>query len=156
MALAQCAGDLISPVATGSVTNGRRPAWIGKLALCPEVIVSFDADDAGNKASSWWLDVLDNARRWRPLWTDASAMAQDGVDLRSWIQAALSPELPLDLPETSREQEPAPWVGARVGIEDLPEFRQKWGLEIVGSRWPSDQPCPTLEFAEVAVVEGGC
>ena len=28
--------------------------------------------------------------------------------------------------------EPAPWAGQRVKIEDLPDFKARWGLQMVG------------------------
>lgn len=87
----QMAGDLITPVATGSTSGARRIQWIVQLALCSAVMVSFDAEhDKGDKASLYWLRVLDNAFRWRPCWEDVNAMAQDGVDVRAWVTAGLT------------------------------------------------------------------
>jgi hypothetical protein len=91
LTLGQVAGDLITPVATGSTSGSRRPRWIARLALCPLVLVSFDAEvDKGDRAAAWWVGVLPNAKRWRPLWADANAMAQDGADLRGWVLAGLN------------------------------------------------------------------
>jgi hypothetical protein len=53
------------------------------------VLVAYDADEAGDRQASYWLQVLPEARRWRPFWADANQMAQDGVDLRAWISAGL-------------------------------------------------------------------
>ena len=49
----------------------------------------LDADRAGDTATRYWLQLLPNARRWRPFWEDANQMARDGVDLRSWLKAGL-------------------------------------------------------------------
>ncbi|MCP4540119.1 MAG: hypothetical protein GY832_23525 [Chloroflexi bacterium] len=92
LTLAQVAGNLVTPVATGSTTGARRARWIARLALCPAVLVSFDADEGGEGAAPYWLRVLDNARRWRPYWGDANAMATDGADVRGWVEAALDDE----------------------------------------------------------------
>lgn len=94
LTLIQTAGDLVVAVATGSTSGARRTRWIARLALASLVLVAFDADDKGDKAADYWLDVLPNARRWRPLWGDANAMAQGGADLRAWVLAALDEPTP--------------------------------------------------------------
>ena len=55
LTLGQQAGDLVVPVATGSTEGSKRPRWIGRLALCPLVLVSFDAES--------WNDVDDDIVR---------------------------------------------------------------------------------------------
>src|SRR5690606_31282274 len=86
----QEAGDLVAPVATGSTGEAHRPAWIAKLALASVVLVTFDADEPGDKAAAYWLGILDNAKRWRPFWgKDANQFAQEGADLRAWVVAGL-------------------------------------------------------------------
>ncbi len=85
----QSAGDLLAVVATGSTGGARGAAWVAQLALCSLVLVAFDNDEAGEKAAAWWLGVLANAKRWRPYWADANAMAQDGADVRAWVDAGL-------------------------------------------------------------------
>ena len=92
--LAQVAGDLAAPVATGSIDGSRRPRWLAALALCPAVLVAYDADDPGEKAAAYWVGVLSNSRRWRPLWQDANAMHQGGADLRGWVLAGLGQPAP--------------------------------------------------------------
>jgi len=92
LTVGQVAGDLITPVALGSTSGARRPRWIVPLAACPLVLVALDADldpNKGARAAAWWVDVLPNAKRWRPWWGDANAMHQDGADLRAWISAGL-------------------------------------------------------------------
>ena len=91
LSIAQAAEDFVTPVAAGSTTGARDVQWIAKLAMCPLVLVSFDAEpDKGDKAAAWWVEVLSNAQRWRPYWGDANAMAQAGVDLRHWVATGLS------------------------------------------------------------------
>jgi hypothetical protein len=47
---------------------------------------------------------------------------------------------------------PAPWEGRRVRLDDLPDFRARWGLRVVGGDPDlQGQPwAPSLYLAEVA------
>jgi len=167
LTVGQFAGDVVTPVATGSTSAARRPRWIARLAMCPRVLVSFDAEvDKGDRAAAWWVDILPNAKRWRPLWEDANKMAQDGVNLRSWVLAGLDIAQVTSEPgssevtntngpgkEAGREKVPresltAPWEGRQVHIEDLPEFSDLYGLRAVGSSWPQGAPCPVVFYRE--------
>lgn len=89
LTIKQVAGDLVTPCATGSTGGSRRARWIAKLALCPRVLIAFDADKAGEEARQYWLSVLPNGRYWRPFWGDANGMQTGGGDLRGWIVAGL-------------------------------------------------------------------
>lgn len=86
LTILQVAGDIASTVATGGTQGARRIKWIARLATASMVLVAYDTDDAGEKASSFWLDALPNAKRWRPYWGDANSMAQDGADVRRWAE----------------------------------------------------------------------
>jgi DNA primase len=91
LAIVQEAGDLLTVVAAGSTTGGRLERWIGRLGLTSTVLVSFDADPAGEEAAGWWLRALGRkAKRWRPYWDDPNAMLQDGADVRNWIREGLN------------------------------------------------------------------
>lgn len=85
----QCAGDLVAAVATGSTDGARRPKWLARLALASEVLVAFDADQAGDDGAAYWTRVLPNARRWRPPWGDVNGLLQAGMDVRGWLEAGL-------------------------------------------------------------------
>jgi len=85
----QHAGDLVVPVATGSTGGSRCTRWLARLALSPVVLVAYDADVPGEKAAHYWLEILPQAKRWRPFWEDANAMAQGGIDIRAWVMAGL-------------------------------------------------------------------
>ncbi len=89
LTLLQEAGDIVVPVATGSAEGARRSRWVAELALCSQVLVSFDADEAGEPARRYWREVLPNSRYWRPYWGDANAMLQDGVDVKAWVSYGL-------------------------------------------------------------------
>ncbi len=89
LTIAQHGAGLAVAVATGSTHGARRTRWLARLALASSVLVCYDADAPGQAAASYWLDALTNARRWRPYWQDANAMAQDGADLRHWLAVGL-------------------------------------------------------------------
>jgi len=95
LSVLQEAGDLLAVVATGSTTGGRLERWIGRLSLASTVLVSLDADAAGEQASAWWLQALGpRAKRWRSYWGDPNQMLQDGVDLRTWVREGLGDGTP--------------------------------------------------------------
>jgi DNA primase len=77
------------PVASGSTTHARTAQWIARLAMCRRVAIAYDTDEAGEHASEWWLRVLPNAYRLRPLAHDVSDMHQSGMDIVSWLDGAL-------------------------------------------------------------------
>ena len=84
----QHAGDLVTPVATGSTGGARRVKWLSRLAACARVLVAFDSDPAGDEAAQYWLGALPNAARWRAPWgKDANGLATAGGDVRAWIAA---------------------------------------------------------------------
>lgn len=88
LAVQQEAGDTLSAVASGT-SGARRIRWITQLALASQVLIALDADDAGDHASRYWLDVLPNGKRWRPYYSDPSQMLQDGQDVRGWLLAGM-------------------------------------------------------------------
>lgn len=88
----QAAGDLVVAVATGATGSARRAGWVAQLALAPVVLIAFDEDanGAGDLAAAWWLCVLGNGRRLRPVaGKDVNAMHVAGIDVRVWVQAGL-------------------------------------------------------------------
>lgn len=105
LTIAQHGAGLAVAVATGSTHGARRTRWLARLALASSVLVCYDADEPGQAAADYWLDALTNARRWRPYWQDANAMAQDGADLRHWLAVGLglasAPELAGSAQQTS-------------------------------------------------------
>ncbi len=89
LTLEQEAGCFAVTVATGSTYGARHVRWLARLASSPVVLVAYDTDEAGEKAAGYWLDALQNARRWRPYWGDVNGLAQEGVDVRKWILAGI-------------------------------------------------------------------
>ncbi|MCB0209364.1 MAG: hypothetical protein KDJ52_08545 [Anaerolineae bacterium] len=85
----QEAGDFVVAVATGSTGHARCHKWLTRLSLCPLVLISFDNDEPGEKASEWWVTHLSNAIRWRPPFGDANDLLEAGISVRGWIEAGL-------------------------------------------------------------------
>ena len=113
-ALTICQAQHIA-VATGSTHGARRAKWIARLAAAAAVLVAYDNDDPGNQAATYWLEVLPNAKRWRPYWNDANQMQQDGADVGAWIAAGVGITDPgIDLTD---------YIGATV---DAPT----WGIDV--------------------------
>jgi hypothetical protein len=88
LAVQQVAGDLVGVAACGT-SGARRAKWYSMLALCSPVLVSLDADAAGDSASQVWSDILQDGKRHRPHYADPAQMLQDGADLRGWVLAGL-------------------------------------------------------------------
>lgn len=128
----QAAGDFITPVATGSTGGAQAARWIARLATVPAVLVAFDAEPGkGDKAARNWLDLLPNARRWRPLLKDVNEMAAAGVNVRQWVKAAL-PGDSLVLPAGScRAVVPGQWQ--RLPNGDISAVY--YGAELQAAQW---------------------
>ena len=58
LSVMQVAG--IPAVATGSSSGSRRYRWVIELMKASEVLIAFDSDDAGEKASEFWFEALPN------------------------------------------------------------------------------------------------
>src|SRR5437879_1474545 len=66
LSIAQEAGKHVVVCATGTTEGSHTAKWITALAVQETVLLSFDADEHGDKASDWWMHTLDNATRLRP------------------------------------------------------------------------------------------
>ncbi len=90
----QEAGDLITAAATGAKDAARAGRWIARLTAAPLVLLAFDAEPGkGDEAAHRWSELLpSNSRRWRPLLKDINDMHRARINVRKWIQAALSQE----------------------------------------------------------------
>nr|MBA2678942.1 toprim domain-containing protein [Ktedonobacteraceae bacterium] len=89
LSIYQECGDLVNVVATGGAECGMLTRWIARLACAPVVLISLDADAAGDRYAAEWLMRLKNARRLRPLLKDANDMLMGSWDLREWVLNAL-------------------------------------------------------------------
>ena len=89
MAVAQEAGDLITPIVTGT-TGARRVRWIARLASAPLVLLSYDADVGGDQPTVYWGKVLPNTRIWRAYYDDPAAMLSTPGMVRAWVDSGIS------------------------------------------------------------------
>jgi DNA primase len=89
LSMIQEAGDLVAVVAA-STGWGRVEPWISRLAQASMVLLSFDADDAGESAAAWWRRAVGaRAKRGRPYWDDPNAMLKEGVNIRTWVREGI-------------------------------------------------------------------
>ena len=80
-------------VAVGSAMAKPDEGLHGALMNSGRILVALDADDAGAKASRWWLDTYPQAIRWPvPVEKDPGDAFKAGLSIRAWIEAGL-PEL---------------------------------------------------------------
>jgi len=91
LSIAQEAGDRVSVVATGTTSGSQNDRWLMRLANVPHVFVAFDAEQQAEASASQWLTHLSNATRWRtPIGKDANEMLVRGLNIRLWVESALS------------------------------------------------------------------
>jgi DNA primase len=76
-------------VATGSTMGGRRHKDIARLSLAGHVFVAYDTDEAGQKASEYWLSLLPNSSRLEPTAHDCGDMAKERQNFVKWILKAV-------------------------------------------------------------------
>jgi len=85
----QLAPELVH-VATDDVQKCRSARWIARLCLASRVLVAYDADEAGDRESTFWTRTLSHATRWRPWAKDVNAMLVDGPDILEWLVLGLA------------------------------------------------------------------
>lgn len=79
-------------VALGSSTTKPDELLLEKLAFCPVILVVLDTDEAGAKASRWWLENIPNSYRTlipRRFGKDPSEAHINGLNLNEWLSASL-------------------------------------------------------------------
>jgi len=89
LAVEQAAGDLITAVATGT-TGARNMRWFQRFAGERSKLLSFDSDEAGEKAAEYWNALFPNTVRWRPVKDDAASMLESGLPIRTWVEQGLA------------------------------------------------------------------
>lgn len=93
--LAQEAGDLVNVLALGSASLKPDVEAHARLVAAPFILVSLDADDAGDKAAwTWWTAHYppEKVRVWPvPEGKDPCDAWRAGWDLRAWIEGGLPP-----------------------------------------------------------------
>jgi DNA primase len=110
--LFQEAGDLVGVIALGNAQARPDKEAMAALSNCKLILVALDGDKAGAKeAWNWWLHHFSHARRWPPIAKDPGEMFQQGVNLRTWIEAGIDhyqaeiaePENEKDEPVSSKD-----------------------------------------------------
>lgn len=92
LVITQEAGELVTAAATGSKDSAQGGRWIARLTAAPQVLVALDAEPGkGDEAARRWLELLPNAKRWRPMLKDPGDMHRAGLSVRGWVEAALQP-----------------------------------------------------------------
>lgn len=133
--LHQEAGDLVGVVTLGSASARLPDAWVPYLLGVKRLLIAYDTDSAGSEGASAWQALSVRAQRLLPLaGKDITDFSQAGGDLRAWIRFALAgAEMFRVVPSSvAAPAMPAPWVGQRVRIEDLPDLCARFGLQVVG------------------------
>ncbi len=154
MLLRQEAGDLVGVVTLGSASARLPDAWVPYLLGVLRLLIAYDTDVAGSEGASAWQALSVKAQRLIPLaGKDITDFHLAGGDLRAWIRFALAGAGMFRVPPVTVAAPilPAPWVGQRVKIEDLPDLRARFGLRVVagdpdieGDPWR-----PTLFLKEI-------
>ena len=135
MLLNQEAGDLVGVVTLGSASARLPDAWVPYLLGVKRLLIAYDTDTAGSEGASAWQALSVKAQRLLPLaGKDITDFCLAGGDLRVWIRFALAgAEMFRVVPSSvAAPAMPAPWVGQRVPIEDLPDLQARFGLQVVG------------------------
>ena len=78
--------DGIGSVATGSTGGARAMRWRVRLSLASVVLITYDAEDAGETGARYWMQALSNGVRWRPHDHDANDLLVNGGNVEEWIQ----------------------------------------------------------------------
>lgn len=89
LSVVQACEGMLNVVATGGAGCAQSHKNVAQLARMPLVLVAFDADEAGDKAASWWLKRLRNAQRLRPALHDVNDMLVQGWNLHQWLLDAI-------------------------------------------------------------------
>lgn len=87
----QEAGESVTVASMGSAGGKPDARLAAYLLVAPRILVSLDADQAGRRASRWWLDRFPQAKLWPTPWSKDPGDAFGGTPglVRSWIQAGL-------------------------------------------------------------------
>jgi hypothetical protein len=70
---------------------------------------------------------------------------------RVMIRYRQATETPMDVEPAAARGGPSPpsWHGLLIKIEELPDFKARWGLATVYAEWPEGDLCPVLYLVEV-------
>lgn len=135
MLLHQEAGDQVGVVTLGSASARLPDAWVPYLLGVKRLLIAYDTDAAGIDGASAWQALSVKAQRLIPIaGKDITDFYLAGGDLGAWIRFALAGAQMFRVPPTTiaAPAMPSPLIGRRVKIEDLPDLRARFGLQVVG------------------------
>ena len=90
MLLHQYARDLVATVTVGGAGSHIGWRWLNLFWTTPHILAAHDVDSAGEKAAEWWSALSERVRRVRlPFGKDITEFAQQGGDVRAWVQFQL-------------------------------------------------------------------
>jgi hypothetical protein len=152
----QEAGNLVGVVALGSAQTRPDIETHNILEQSELILVALDSDEAGAKAAwQWWLKHYPKAKRWPVIGgKDPSEAMQNGLNIRTWIEAGLMPDrdkakdikaqpahdsglsqgkvgqkqtsITSNLPEKTNPENPGRKCGQCVHLVPFPMQRPKW------------------------------
>jgi DNA primase len=87
MLVHQQAHDLVSAVTAGSAGAHLGWRWLSLFRDTKIILAAHDVDPAGEKAATWWSALSSRVRRVQlPFGNDVTEFAQQGGDVRAWVQ----------------------------------------------------------------------
>ena len=90
MLIFQEAGDLVGIIALGTAQAKPAKKINSILDRSKRILISLDSDDAGVKATEWWMKNYHQAKRWPvPMGKDPGEAYKKGMDIREWIKDGL-------------------------------------------------------------------
>ena len=90
MLVHQQARELVSTVTVGGAGARIGWRWLSLFQEAKLILAAHDVDPAGEKAAAWWSALSARVRRVRlPFGKDITEFAQQGGDVRAWVQFQL-------------------------------------------------------------------
>jgi len=135
--LFQEVGDLVGVIALGNAQARPDKEVTEALGICKLILVALDGDAAGAKeAWQWWLHHFSHARRWPPIEKDPGEMFQQGIDLRTWIDAGID-YYKGEIAEPERRKNELPSSENGHGTEPQPQALPSLDKAIRGQEYQS-------------------
>lgn len=126
MLMAQEAGDLVQTMAVGSSSAKPRDELAASVcSRAARILLALDADEAGEKACSWWLENYPSARRMNlpQGCKDPGDMFKAGHDIREWVSASLPNLWRIGMSASGMQEKGAAGAGAEQGVGEQVEDR---------------------------------
>ena len=88
----QEAGDIVTVASLGSAGAKPDPVLAAFLLAAPQILVALDSDEAGRKASQWWIRTFLKAKLWPVPWgkDPGEAFGRAPRLVMEWIELGLT------------------------------------------------------------------